>query len=153
MSAFAEQIAIPRIEMLSNEPGGYVLRDWKQVAVDYDDISFNPDRTGEYLPLSRLDKTGMNFPFDGVGICASVGFNRLPAMSESGYTVLGGIVGASLVGIDKSNQFGLNFVNMAMKFFNIDNERYVALHTANYGGRAEKGVMFHNIILFRDSGL
>jgi hypothetical protein len=130
----AAQIAIPRIDLLPNEPLDYEIRDWRQVARDYDDIAFNPNRTGRHLPLIRPIDTGLNFPFAGVRIPPAVGFIPSPERSDSGYTVLGGIVGASLAGVDKANQRGSNYVKMALKFLNIDNDFGLVLHTADYPG-------------------
>ena len=45
------QIAIPRIEKMPNLPAPYNLRNWKQVARQYDSFVYDVTKTGQYLPL------------------------------------------------------------------------------------------------------
>jgi len=40
----AQQISIPRIDLMPNKPSPYVMREWKQVALDYDDFVFNTEK-------------------------------------------------------------------------------------------------------------
>ncbi len=49
------QTPIPAVEKMPNLPPGYVLRDWKKVARDFDAIAFDFNRTGQFLPLPWWD--------------------------------------------------------------------------------------------------
>jgi hypothetical protein len=49
------------------------MRDWKKVARDYDAFVFDFNKKGDYLPLIWLDKSRINYPFDGFGIYSYVG--------------------------------------------------------------------------------
>ena len=112
----AQQIAVDRIEQMPNRPSPYLMRDWKAVARGYDSLAFNPGATGQYLPLVWLTTNTVNYPDhvsfampSYVGSKGSVGeaINCLPA-----------VIGATLCGIDKSNQNSRNWVLMCEEWFN-----------------------------------
>jgi len=50
----AQQITIPRIEQMPNFPQPYEMRDWHQLAIQYDSLVFKLDAVGQYLPLSTI---------------------------------------------------------------------------------------------------
>jgi hypothetical protein len=54
LSAQPGQIDVNRIEMMPNEPAPYNVRDWKQVAIQYDSFVYDIQKTGQYLPLVSL---------------------------------------------------------------------------------------------------
>ena len=56
------QIAIPRIDLMPNQPAPFNVRDWRQVALQYDSFVYNVQKTGQYLPLSFLGNGGVNYP-------------------------------------------------------------------------------------------
>ncbi|MGA7305669.1 MAG: hypothetical protein WBW88_12395, partial [Rhodothermales bacterium] len=123
----AQQISINRIEQMPNLPSPYEMRDWKQVAIGYDDFVFDLERTGTYLPLIWLNTSTVNYPeHDSFGLETVVGTPRLH--SAEAINVLPALVGASLVGIDKSNQNGYNWVLKAEEFFNRRPEENVYLN-------------------------
>jgi hypothetical protein len=104
---FAQQIAIPRIEMMPNVPAPYEMRNWKQVALGYDSLVFNFDRSGQYLPLIWWRTNTVNYPNHlSFGLHTVVG-TTVPNSAEA-INVLPAVIGASLAGIDKSNQNGHN---------------------------------------------
>ena len=49
----AAQINVAKVEQMLNEPSPYIMRDWKQVAIDYDNFVFDFSKTGQYLPLPK----------------------------------------------------------------------------------------------------
>ena len=51
---FAQQIAIPRIDQMPDLPSPYLMRDWKQVAVDYDNLIFDITKSGTHLPVTKI---------------------------------------------------------------------------------------------------
>lgn len=136
-SAFAQngQIAIPRIELMPNQPAPYNVRDWRQVALRYDSFVYDVQKTGQYLPLSYLKPAGVNYPQNpAFGLHTYVGTNS-PFGNEA-INVLPSLVGASLVGIDKRNQFGRNWLLMSQDFFNKNNGENIYLNNpgASSGG-------------------
>ena len=114
------QIAVPRVDMMPNQPTPYNVREWKQVAMRYDSFVYDIHKTGQYLPLTFINPAGLNYPErPSFRTHTYVGTNS-PFGNEA-INVLPSLVGATLVGIDKSDQFGRNWVLMAQDFFNKNN--------------------------------
>lgn len=125
-----QQISVNRIELMPNIPSPYLMRDWKNVAMGYDSLVFDFNRTGNYLPLIWLNTSTINYPeHNSFGLNTVVGTTS-PASSE-GINVLPAVIGASLVGLDKSNQNGYNWVLMCEEYFNKANNANVYLNHPN----------------------
>jgi len=123
----AQQININRIEQMPNIPTPYEMRDWKQVALGYDNFVFDFDLTGQYLPLIWLNTNTINYPeHNSFGLHTVVG-TTVPSSSEC-INLIPATVGASLVGVDKSNQNGFNWVLMCEEYFNKANNADVYLN-------------------------
>jgi len=107
--SFAQQgqLSISRIDQMPDIPTPLFIRDWKTVAHDYDSYIFNTTKTGQYLPLSRLGTIGQFNYADNIPVYLDsyVGAASHPNQAE-GINIMPAIVGASLTGIDKSNQNG-----------------------------------------------
>ena len=115
--AQAQQIAVTRIEQMPNAPSPYAMRNWKAVARGYDSLAFDLTRTGTYLPLVRIYANTVNYPsHQSFGLHTVVG-TTAPASGEA-INCLPAVIGATLAGIDKSNQGGLNWALMAEEWFN-----------------------------------
>ena len=129
MQGQSGQLVIPRIEKMPNLPSPYNMRNWKQVARLYDSFVYDVTKTGQYLPLVSIGASGVNYPQNKtIKMHTYVGTNS-PNGSE-GINVLPSLVGASLVGIDKSNQFGQNWLLMSQDFFNKANGENLYLNNA-----------------------
>ncbi len=113
---FAQQISIPRIELMPNLPQPYAMRDWKSVAKGYDSLVFNYSTSGQYLPLSSLYANTVNYPAtQSFRLRSYVGS---PGLGGEGINCLPAVIGAELVGIDKRNQNGNDWVAMCKEWFN-----------------------------------
>ncbi len=130
--AFAQpgQVSISRIDKMPDSPKPLQIRDWKTVTHDYDSYVFNTTKTGQYLPLSRLGSTGQfnystNTP---LFLDSYVGADNHANQAEA-INIMPAIVGASLSGIDKSNQNGTNWVAKTKDFFNLKNGQNVYLNS------------------------
>lgn len=116
-ASFAQQLNIPRIDAMPDSPAPYQMRDWKMVAKGYDSLAYDFSATGDYLPLIYFNNSTVNYPGQqSFGLHSYVGTYN--TQSGEAITVLPSIVGASLVGIDKSGQNGYNWVKMSREFFN-----------------------------------
>ncbi len=116
-SVGAQQIDIERIELMPNFPEPYEMRDWKDVARGYDSLVFDLGATGTYLPLTWITSNTTNYPDnDAFGLHTYVGTHH-PNNAE-GINCMPAVVGASLVGIDKSDQFGFDYVLATQEWFN-----------------------------------
>ena len=114
---YAQQVHIPRIDLMPDLPQPYLMRDWKTVAQQYDSMVFDLQLQGQYLPLVFFRQQSINYPDDpSFGLHTSVG-TTYPTSGEA-INVMPAVVGASLCGIDKSNQFGHNWALMCQEFFN-----------------------------------
>ena len=119
----AEQIAVPRIDEMPNLPRELKIRDWRQVARDYDALVFDLTGHDGRPPLVWIDKQHRNFEEDAFGLYTSAWEGRGGPGSHGGefheaINTVAAVLGASLVGIDKSNQHGLNWVSMCRSYFN-----------------------------------
>jgi len=127
------QVNIQRIELMPNEPSPYFMRDWKAVAQGYDSLVYDISRSGQYLPLVFIRSKGTNYPDRGsFGIDSYVG--TFSSDNGEAINVLPSLVSASLVGIDKRNQFGQDWILMSQDYFNIANEENLYLN--NIGGHS-----------------
>lgn len=130
-SAFAQngQLNISRINQMPDLPSPLLIRNWDVVTINYDNFVFDMQKTGQYLPLSRLGTQGQfNYP-DNIPIFLDsyVGANSHLNQAEA-INIMPAIVGASLVGVDKSNQNGINWVAKTKDFFNSKNGQNVYLN-------------------------
>lgn len=123
------QLSIPRIDRMPDSPLPLQIRDWKTVAQAYDRFVFDLNKTGSYLPLSRLGVQGQfNYPANTPFFLDSyVGADGHPNQAEA-INVLPALVGATLAGVDKSNQPGMNWVAATIDFFNSRNGQNVYLN-------------------------
>jgi hypothetical protein len=127
------QVAIPRIEEMPNLPQPFKMRDWRQVAKDFDAWAFDLNAKGEYMPLIWIDKSHVNFDEDCFGLYVSVADPRMgPKEYEGQYhdgclLDIPAVLGATMVGIDKSHQNGYDWVSMCKAFFNRANGRNVVM--------------------------
>jgi Concanavalin A-like lectin/glucanases superfamily len=116
-AGLAQQIAISRIELMPNMPSPYIMRNWRQVALGYDSLVFDLNRTGTYLPLVWINSSSVNYPgHQSFGLHTVVGTNA-PSSAEA-INCLPALISASLVGIDKTSQNGRNWVLMSEEWFN-----------------------------------
>lgn len=127
------QIAIPRIELMPNSPQPYKIIDWKQKAKDYDAyvFDFNPDMPAG--PMIWLDNCKRNIPQLTFGLYTAINDCRQgPAQNKGEYheslNSLSAILGAGLMGIDKTNNNGYNYVKMIQNYFNSDTDWNIVMN-------------------------
>lgn len=155
----ASQHAIPRVDKMPNRPKPYVFKDWKKTAQGFDQYAFDFSQKGDFLPLIWWDKTGRNFPEPTFGIYTALGDVRMGGAINNGENhealgALGAVLGATLVGIDKSKQDGHDYVRMLRNYFNRDNGWNVIMNFTNKGAHIGGGYgndfwyEVHNNVLF-----
>lgn len=99
----------------------------------YDSFVYDITKTGQYLPLVFIRPQGLNYPEnESFGLDTYVG--TFSNNNGEAINVLPSIVGATLVGIDKTNQFGQNWVLMSQDYFNKANGENLYLN--NIGGHS-----------------
>lgn len=150
---------IPRVDKMPFHPKPYKYRDWKQTALDFDAYVFDFNQKGPFLPLIWLDGMKRNFPDTTFGIYTALGDIRMGAAVNNGENhealgALGAVLGATMVGIDKSNQSGRNYVRMLRNYFAKDNGWNVIQNFTNKGAHIGGGYGYdfwyevHNNVLF-----
>ncbi|MCY1722063.1 hypothetical protein OU798_17050 [Prolixibacteraceae bacterium Z1-6] len=120
-----KQQALARIDQMPDFPQPYKMLNWNQKAHLFDKLVFDSTQTGEYWPLIWTDNSAKNFDQKTFGLYTAMGDVRQGLKNNDGIfheslTTMGAVLGASLVGIDKSNQDGNNYVNMLRNYFNSD---------------------------------
>lgn len=120
------QAEIERVEQMPRLPQPYRIIDWKQKARDYDAYVFDFKAALPAGVMIWLDSAGRNLPQATFGLYTAVGDARQGAERNGGefhesLNSLAAILGAGLMGIDKTNQQGYNFVKMTQNYFNSDN--------------------------------
>jgi hypothetical protein len=131
--AQVEQIDIARVELMPDQPSPYSMRDWHEVAMGYDSFVYDISKTGTYLPLVFIRPQGTNYPSrPNFGLDTYVG--TFSNNNGEAINVLPSLVSASLVGIDKTNQFGRNWILMSQDYFNKANGENIYLN--NIGGHS-----------------
>ena len=153
------QRSIPRVDKMPYHPKPYKYRDWKQTAIEFDKYVFDFSQKGEFLPLIWLDGQKRNFPDTTFGIYTALGDIRMGAAVNNGENhealgALGAVLGATMVGIDKRDQNGRNYVRMLRNYFNKDNGWNVIQNFTNKGAHIGGGYgndfwyEVHNNVLF-----
>ncbi|MEW6062662.1 MAG: laminin G, partial [Bacteroidota bacterium] len=122
-----QQISIARIEQMPNLPQPYFMRDWKSVAKGYDSLVFKTDAFGQYLPLSSLYSNTVNYPASQSFRLAS--YVGSAGVGGEGINCLPAVIGAELVGLNKRNQNGIDWVAMCKEWFNTLPSENIYLNT------------------------
>lgn len=120
-----EQVTINRIDSMPDIPVTYQMLDWKKKARDFDKFVFDWENTSKVGPLIWLDNARRNIDQPTFGLYTAVkdirqGKNVNNGEFHESLNSLATILGAGLVGIDKTNQDGYNYVKMAQNYFNSD---------------------------------
>ncbi|HPM10983.1 MAG TPA: hypothetical protein PK941_11120, partial [Paludibacter sp.] len=134
ISVAAQQIEIPRINLMPYKPTPFLIRDWKQVTLDYDNYVFNTNKTGTNLPLTNINlAAGINYSsVQHIRMDTYVGQANHGRVAEA-INIIPAIVGASLVGVDKTNHLGINWVSKVKDFYNLKNGHHIYLNGYSSG--------------------
>lgn len=121
-----KQFSIHRVDSMPDMPETYKMLDWKQKAQKYDQFIFDWNNKSEVGPLIWLDDARRNMDQTTFGLYTAIkdirqGKNANNGEFHESLNSLAAILGAGLVGIDKTNQDGYNYVKMVQNYFNSDN--------------------------------
>ena len=131
-----EQVSIRRVDSMPDMPETYKMLDWKQKAQKYDQFIFDWDNKSEVGPLIWLDDARRNMDQTTFGLYTAIkdirqGKNANNGEFHESLNSLAAILGAGLVGIDKTNQDGYNYVKMVQNYFNSDNGWNIVMNNTN----------------------
>jgi len=124
-NAQVKQQAIPRVDQMADVPQPFKIIDYTKLAQDFDKTVFDFNAKGKFWPLIWVDKSHKNYPQDVVGMYTAIGDVRQgpdnnKGMFHEALANMGATLGATLVGIDKTNEGGHNYVGMLKNYFNKD---------------------------------
>lgn len=140
---------IGRVNQFKTElPENYQIIDFKARALAYDQLVYNFDQKGTFLPLIWEDTT-----YDTYGIAAYVGdYRNGQDGTQEAVTSIAAVLSASLLGIDKSNQDGRNYVDALNVFFN-EEEGVVINNPSGNSRNISMWYMIYPAILFTQVSL
>ena len=118
-----EQKEIRLVQYMPNIPFPYKMKNWKDIATKQDRLFYDFNAKGQNLPLIWWDDSQVNFPFRTFGLPSYVDKRRLGGNSYESLPTMGSLISASLIGVDKSNDDGKDYVSMIRQFFN--NQSYI----------------------------
>jgi hypothetical protein len=131
-----KQTNIPRVDKMPELPSPYKIIDWKEKARNFDEYAFdfNPE-----LPAGSmiwLDNSQRNIPQITFGLYTAIDDVRQGPKNNNGefhesLNSLAAILGAGLMGIDKTQQNGYNYVKMVQNYFNSDNGWNIVMNNTN----------------------
>lgn len=130
------QNPIARIEQMPNMPQPYKILDWKQKAIDFDTYVFDFSPELPAGPMIWLDNSQRNLPQITFGLYTAINDCRQGPEHNNGefhesLNALSAILGAGLVGIDKTNQNGYNYVKMIQNYFNSETGWNIVMNNTN----------------------
>lgn len=131
-----QQTPINRVELMPNMPNNYKILDWRQKAKDFDKFVFDWNNKSEVGPLIWADDARRNVDQTTFGLYTAVkdarqGKNNNNGEFHESLNSLAAILGAGLIGIDKTNQDGYNYVKMVQNYFNSDNGWNIVMNNTN----------------------
>jgi hypothetical protein len=130
------QTSIARIDQMPDMPEPYKIINWKKKSLQYDSLVFNFNTTASYGPLIWLDSSRRNIDQVTYGLYTVIGDVRQGPKKNNGefheaLTSLNSLLSAGLMGIDKTNQHGFNYVKMAQNYFNSDTKWNIVMNNTN----------------------
>ncbi|MGM9699774.1 MAG: hypothetical protein ACI3Y0_14205 [Prevotella sp.] len=134
--AAVEQVSISRIDSMPDMPSTYEMLDWKEKARKFDAYAFDWNNKGKLGPLIWEDDARRNVNQTTFGLYTALGDIRQGSNHNGGefhesLNSLAAILGAGLIGIDKTNQDGRNYVKLVQNFFNSANGWNIVMNNTN----------------------
>lgn len=121
-----QQQSIHRVDLMPNIPRNFELLDWKAKAEAFDAFVFDWNNKGLTGPLIWLDENQRNIKQNTFGLYTAVNDIRQGKNANNGefhesLNSFAAVLGGGLIGIDKTNQEGYNYVKMLQNYFNTEN--------------------------------
>jgi len=124
---------VPYLENFPWLPDPLVIRDWKQTALDYHQLAFNPSVPGQYLPLlyEYTANTTAGYSGPAFGLPSYVG---RPRDSGEALTALGAVLGGTLAGLNMASLNGQDRVQQSEVFYCVVNGHGLVFNNVNSQG-------------------
>ena len=141
---------IPYLENFPLLPDPLVIRDWKQTALDYHQLAFNPSVTGQFLPLLHeyTANTAAGYTGPAFSLPSYVGN---PRDSGEALTALGAVFGGTLAGLNMSSLNGHDRVQQCEVYLLRRQWPWPGLEQLNSQGSGSAWYdIFPSVLLLRD---
>lgn len=130
------QTLLPRIDQMPELPQPLKIIDWRKKAIRFDSLVFNFNNQASYGSLIWIDNSRRNFNQATFGLYTVIGDVRQGPGKNKGefheaLTSLNSLLSAGLMGIDKTSQYGYNYVKMAQNYFNSDTHWNIVMNNTN----------------------
>lgn len=130
------QTSLPRIEQMPDLPQPLKIIDWKKKTLQFDSIAYNFNSKDSYGPLIWLDSSRRNIDQVTYGLYTVIGDVRQGPKKNKGefheaLTSYNSLIGAGLMGIDKTDQHGFNYVKMSQNYFNSGTNWNIVMNNTN----------------------
>jgi len=130
-----KQTSISRVNQMPDMPQPFKIINWEKKARQFDSLAFDFN-SKSYTPLIWLDSARRNFDQVTFGLYTVMGDVRQGPKKNKGefheaLTSYQSIISAGLLGIDKTNQHGFNFVKMSQNYFNSDIHWNILMNNTN----------------------
>ncbi len=131
-----EQVAIARVDSMPNLPSPIKILDWETKAKTFDSFVFDWNNKSQVGPMIWLDDSRRNIDQTTFGLYTAVkdirqGKNANNGEFHESLNSLAALLGAGLVGIDKTNQDGYNYVKMVQNYFNTENSWNIVMNNTH----------------------
>ena len=114
---FLTQTTVAAVASFPSAPSPSAPFDWRRRAIDYDSFVYDWSQPGRF-PTIAWDRTHYNMRDDTYKMPSYYGDGRLDTDgTQEAVGEIASVVGATLVGIDKSNQDGIDYVDMLRTFY------------------------------------
>lgn len=142
---------VPYIESFPLLPNPLVVRDWKQTALDYHRLAFDPSVSGQYLPLLYEYNANTSAGYSGTtfGLPSYIG---RPRDSGEALTALGAVLGGTLAGLNMASLNGHDRVQQSEVFYCVANGHGLVLNNLNSQGSGSAWYDIYPSILFYEIG-
>lgn len=112
---------VPYVAAFPSHPLPSRAFDWRQRAIDFDEFVFDRSAPGDY-PTIKTDTTAHTLSGDTFAMPSYYGDTRIDTIdgAQEALNQIAAVVSGTLVGIDKSNQDGYDYVEMLRTFYHPD---------------------------------
>lgn len=112
---------VPYVAAFPSHPLPNQPFDWRQRAIDFDEFVFDRSAPGDY-PTIATDSTAHTMSGDTFAMPSYYGDTRIDTIdgAQEALNQIAAVVSGSLVGIDKSDQDGYDYVEMLRTFYHPD---------------------------------
>jgi hypothetical protein len=130
------QLGLRKVDEMPRFPAPYKMLDWYEKTKNFDEIVFNHTLDSQGTSFIWLDSSQRNFQQTTFGLYTVIRDVRQGPHENNGefheaINSLGALLSAGLVGIDKTDQHGFNYVKMVQNYFNSANNWNIMMNNTS----------------------